>query len=235
MTSIWYGENARKMPADLEALLVQIGSSVGVKELLLTSTLRTVEDQARIMVDMVKSRGSSYAHDLYGSAGDAVIEAIVCSVGETAQRLAAADEIRLQMRAGRVISRHIENPDYYAVDVSPRQLDAEGKQKVFIDAARAHPRVRQVIPPPGDPAVHVEFDLKGVVPKPPQPSRPVLRKGSTGPAVEELQRLLWVDGDFGAKTETAVIEFQKSRKMAPTGVVDDATWVALLTSRGIPS
>lgn len=58
-------------------------------------------------------------------------------------------------------------------------------------------------------------------------------KGSKGDAVKEIQRLLiaagydlspWNDdGDFGNKTATAVMEFQKSRNLAPTGEVDEKT------------
>lgn len=64
-----------------------------------------------------------------------------------------------------------------------------------------------------------------------------LRPGDTGPAVEGLQRLLNsrlapspeldVDGDFGDATRAAVLGFQRSRKLDPTGVADPATREAL--------
>jgi len=40
----------------------------------------------------------------------------------------------------------------------------------------------------------------------------VLKKGSTGPEVEELQKILGikVDGDFGPKTEQAVKDYQQA-------------------------
>jgi putative chitinase len=59
---------------------------------------------------------------------------------------------------------------------------------------------------------------------------PTLRKGSTGPEVVRLQRLLHVkpaDGDFGPKTAAAVREFQKSHGLVADGVVGPATWKAL--------
>ena len=53
---------------------------------------------------------------------------------------------------------------------------------------------------------------------------PVLRKGSTGPAVVKLQELLpkWIDGDFGTTTEALVREFQRSQGLAVDGVVGEA-------------
>ncbi|MEH7375998.1 L,D-transpeptidase family protein [Neobacillus drentensis] len=63
----------------------------------------------------------------------------------------------------------------------------------------------------------------------------ILKKGSRGPAVQELQRKLTllgystkgVDGVFGANTDTAVRKFQKARKLTVDGVVGQATKKAL--------
>jgi D-alanyl-D-alanine carboxypeptidase (penicillin-binding protein 5/6) len=65
----------------------------------------------------------------------------------------------------------------------------------------------------------------------------VLRIGASGKLVEQLQRTLnsvlkptpalSVDGDFGPQTEAAVIRLQDARKLAATGRVDEATWLAL--------
>lgn len=70
---------------------------------------------------------------------------------------------------------------------------------------------------------------------PPSNGRPVLRRGSKGDAVGELQRLLQklgfmvaVDDDFGAGTEVAVAAFQKQQRMDPVdGIVGNDTWTAL--------
>ena len=66
--------------------------------------------------------------------------------------------------------------------------------------------------------------------EPPADTLPVLRKGSTGPAVVQLQELLpkWIDGDFGTTTESLVKEFQRSQGLAVDGVVGEQTWAALL-------
>jgi hypothetical protein len=59
--------------------------------------------------------------------------------------------------------------------------------------------------------------------------RPVLREGDSGPAVAYLQTLLphGYDGDFGPITDSEVREFQRTRGLPVTGVVNDDTWAAL--------
>jgi N-acetylmuramoyl-L-alanine amidase len=68
-------------------------------------------------------------------------------------------------------------------------------------------------------------------PPPPGGARPVLRRGSTGPAVRELQGLLGglnVDGIFGPLTEGRVREFQRAERINVDGIVGPITWGRLL-------
>lgn len=70
-----------------------------------------------------------------------------------------------------------------------------------------------------------------------QINKPVLKKGSTGSAVEELQKLLQtrvpvidyleVDGIFGETTELAVTVFQFRVFLNDDGIVGHKTWEAL--------
>lgn len=72
-------------------------------------------------------------------------------------------------------------------------------------------------------------------PVPPPVHCPVLRQGSTGPAVVQLQTLLLsagfnpgpIDGIFGPKTEAAVLAFQGSKNLVQDGIVGPLTWTAL--------
>nr|WP_242833713.1 peptidoglycan-binding protein [Desulfosporosinus youngiae] len=64
---------------------------------------------------------------------------------------------------------------------------------------------------------------------------PTLRRGSRGNEVRELQKLLlkWgynpgpIDGIFGARTEQAVLQFQRDHGLAADGIVGPLTWGAL--------
>jgi hypothetical protein len=71
------------------------------------------------------------------------------------------------------------------------------------------------------------IQLTGAVSDP----RPVLRRGSTGDAVGELQIMLQklkfplaIDEDFGAATELAVMRFQGDKKLTVDGIVGKETW-----------
>ena len=70
-------------------------------------------------------------------------------------------------------------------------------------------------------------------------NHPTLRKGDSGPDVTYLQTLLCdvgemltADGKFGAKTETAVKDFQRLYKLTVDGVVGPMTWDALEKATG---
>ena len=61
----------------------------------------------------------------------------------------------------------------------------------------------------------------------------LLKKGKTGPYVQDLQEHLngiypelelVADGDFGPATEKAVIKFQQDNGLGADGIVGPATW-----------
>ncbi|MCC6344168.1 MAG: peptidoglycan-binding protein [Bryobacterales bacterium] len=72
--------------------------------------------------------------------------------------------------------------------------------------------------------------------------KPIIKFGSTGQAVKELQVLLnkiqsalgriAEDGIFGQQTRLRVIDFQRSRGLAADGIVGPVTWGRLLGSNG---
>ncbi len=70
-----------------------------------------------------------------------------------------------------------------------------------------------------------------------QLNKPVLRRGSKGKDVAELQQLLthWgtfngpINGNFGPQTEKGVIDFQHRVFLVEDGIVGQLTWQALYT------
>ncbi|HKS28116.1 MAG TPA: N-acetylmuramoyl-L-alanine amidase [Pyrinomonadaceae bacterium] len=61
------------------------------------------------------------------------------------------------------------------------------------------------------------------------PGRPTLRRGASGDLVKQVQAIVGVtpDGQFGAKTEAAVRDFQRKQNLVPDGIVGPKTWRAL--------
>ncbi len=57
----------------------------------------------------------------------------------------------------------------------------------------------------------------------------LLKKGSTGDNVKQIQTYLGidVDGDFGPGTEAAVKEYQQKNNLYPDGIVGDKTWTLM--------
>ncbi|MCY7277495.1 MAG: peptidoglycan-binding protein [Phormidesmis sp. CAN_BIN44] len=75
----------------------------------------------------------------------------------------------------------------------------------------------------------------------PVSNKPMLRRGSRGATVVELQNLLTQkgfrlppDGIFGSYTDAAVRSFQRSRGLGVDGIVGSNTWAALLSGSRPP-
>jgi peptidoglycan hydrolase-like protein with peptidoglycan-binding domain len=54
----------------------------------------------------------------------------------------------------------------------------------------------------------------------------IIKKGSNGEAVKQVQKLLGLDpdGDFGNNTELAVKKWQKENGLLDDGIIGSATW-----------
>lgn len=66
-----------------------------------------------------------------------------------------------------------------------------------------------------------------------KPAKAMLRKGSRGPDVQSLQKLLGIkaDGDFGPATDKAVRAFQSANGLTADGHVGPKTWGLLLKEK----
>ena len=86
--------------------------------------------------------------------------------------------------------------------------------------------------PPDEKPVTTEITYTTFQPK----KRRILRKGAKGAFVKSVQQLLWMkgyavgadDGDFGSKTEKAVMDFQNDHNLEVDGIVGIQTFEELI-------
>ncbi|MCW5964288.1 MAG: hypothetical protein KIT83_09630 [Bryobacterales bacterium] len=143
------------LPSGPAKVLKEILKSAGIARAKVTSVSRTAYDQARIMYENCVAHGAEYNKNMYASAGDKVID--VYEANKTKPR----DTVIELMRAKIVelgptrVSTHISE-DYYTFDVAPSSIPGT-KLQAFEEAIRAHKAVTKLIPPPVDPAYHIEI------------------------------------------------------------------------------
>lgn len=137
--------------------------------------------------------------------------------------LAADPELSLEI-ACEYWKRHKINPDCDRDDIITVTKKINGGLNGLNDRRNYTRKAKEAL-------ARIEgIQLTGAVDGP----RPVLRRGSTGDAVEDLQKRLQqlgyplaIDQDFGAATELAVMRFQADHKLTVDGIVGPETWDAI--------
>jgi hypothetical protein len=149
-------------------VLSELLRKAGESSARITSTLRTPEEQAMAMFNLIQSQGLQAAYGLYGPNGDKVIhvyEDWAKDLGNNQQQIAAhRAEIEADMTAKirelgpSNVSKHCAEIEDYArlnvIDVAPSSFTASTK-KLFVKAVGADSRVVGFRQPPLDPAYHL--------------------------------------------------------------------------------
>jgi len=165
---ITWGAHARAdvVAANSLTILGDVLRAAGLHKAEITSTARTAEDQARAMyqnhVGSGKGQGVAAQHDLYGPAGDAVIDVFVDlkAKGKNATEIKAGMEAKIQEIGPSKVSNHCADPTKLNVfDVGPASLGGDTAQKAFVKAAQDEEgkRISKFIPYPKDPGDHFEI------------------------------------------------------------------------------
>ncbi len=141
-------------------MLRGILSEAGETSALITSTVRTPADQARIMYNNIVSYGVAHQKNLYGAGGDAVIDVYVArrDAGANAISIRQAMEAKINELGPGSVSRHCSDPSVLqVVDIAPSSIQNEAQFIAALQAAKTAGRVSKYILPPGDPAYHIEI------------------------------------------------------------------------------
>lgn len=140
-------------------VLKEICAEACQKSARITSTARSVEDQARIMYDNISRNGVASQRRLYAAAGDSVIDVYEAEKKKNASRSAIETAMVDKINAigpARVSNHLAQGAAICTIDVAPSSILAGNRAK-FLEAASAHPSVVRLLQPPTDPAYHLEI------------------------------------------------------------------------------
>ena len=135
--------------------------AAGLSKATITSTARSAADQARAMYQNLVGHGVAKQKELYGSAGDKVIDVFVAlrDEGKSAQEIKDGMRDAILAIGPSKVSRHCGDPKLLNVfDVGPNSLGDDEAKEAFNAAAAAEVggRVAKYIPFPKDPGNHFE-------------------------------------------------------------------------------
>lgn len=144
-----------------KSVLLSIMKKANVKSVIITSTVRKPEDQARIMFDNLEQYGATHQKNLYSSNGDKVIDVYVsCKAAKkNATETKAAMTDKINELGSTTISKHCCDPTKMSIfDVAPSSVPGN-KKAAFVDAIKNSSELSKYFLPPGDPAYHLEVKL----------------------------------------------------------------------------
>ena len=162
-TEIWFKKGVRYWmvgKTTIEVLTTAMSKSK-VSRVLITSSGRTVREQALAMYWMIKTKGADYARRLYAKYGDMVIDVAQQAIeqGKGKEEVINLIEAKIKEVGPRRVSRHIIGEDYSrlnVIDIAPSSIGS--KLSLFIRTLREDERVKWIITPDKDPGLHVEIE-----------------------------------------------------------------------------
>ncbi|AUW04805.1 hypothetical protein [Vibrio campbellii] len=140
-------------------VLRDIMASVGLKKIMITSTARTANDQARIMLGNIEKYGVEHQKKLYGRYGDQIIDfySTLKSSGKSRPEILNRMASKVNEIGPRKVSRHAgDYSKLNVIDIGPSIIPIPLREN-FENAVRADSRVAKFLVPPKDPAYHLEI------------------------------------------------------------------------------
>lgn len=143
------------LPAPALKVLKEVLKSAGISSAHVTSVSRTPAEQARVMYDNCLSKGVAFNKEMYAAAGEKVVDVFADNKAKPRDTVIALMLAKINEIGPGKVSKHISDT-HFTFDVDPNSMPA-GKRKAFLEALNAHKAVSKVIPPPIDPAFHIEI------------------------------------------------------------------------------
>ena len=152
-----------KVSASSREVIKAIMKEAGVFQLTVTSTARSVYEQASAMYTNIVNEGVEAQKALYSDAGQQVIDAYVAAkaLANSNQATIMAKMVeKIQQIGPSKVSHHcLDNDKLQVVDIAPSSIPSQ-KQADFekaIDSAKSAGKISTSFKPPQDPAYHLEI------------------------------------------------------------------------------
>ena len=146
--------NGTALPVAAAKVLKEILKSSGLLRATVTSVSRTPAEQARVMYENCVSKGAEFNKKMYAAAGDKVVEVYVANKDKPRSIVIELMLAKIREIGPGKVSKHISDT-HYTFDVAPSSIPP-AKHAEFLAAINSHKAVSKVIPPPTDPAFHIE-------------------------------------------------------------------------------
>jgi len=152
-------QDPAKVSAYSRKVIEEILNKSGVPQIMVTSTARTANEQARIMYENIERHGLDHQKKLYGPYGDKVLEVYsrLKTQGKSKTEIIERMRIKISSLGPGKVSRHAGDPNKLnVIDIAPSSINLAVRKK-FENAVKSDPRVSKFLAPPGDPAYHIEI------------------------------------------------------------------------------
>ena len=159
VTSAWAAPKltGRHVPNAVRKVLIEILKRAKLDGAEVTSTTRTIEQQAKVMFNYVNRNGYDAALDLYGPHGDTIIEVCKTSyekyekcVSEILPKMVeeTRHQVKLLEQQGVKRTELMHTSDtHYTIDIRPESVK---NRAAFENAVEAHAKVTRFLKPPRD-------------------------------------------------------------------------------------
>ena len=136
-------------------VLREILKAAGLSRATVTSGVRTPAEQARVMYENCLSKGPEFNLRLYAPPGQKVVQVFIDNRSKPRDPVIGLMLAKINELGPETVSKHCSTT-HFVFDVAPSSIP-EAKRADFEAAIRAHGAVSKLIPPPGDPAFHIEI------------------------------------------------------------------------------
>ena len=143
------------LPAPAAKVLKEILKAAGLSRGFVTSGARTPAEQARVMYDNCLFKGVDFNKRLYAVPGGMVVDVFAANKDKPRDAVIQLMLDKIMEVGPSNVSKHCSTT-HFTFDVDPNSMSTS-QRTAFLAAVRAHPAVSKVIPPPDDPAFHIEI------------------------------------------------------------------------------